>query len=163
MCDVSTTAAPVSHYAHLQQRRTKSVTTANLVAEELGGLSITVNEHLRETQRQNVPYYADANIFHQAIQAAMDQPEQLLFGEETFEAARVRFTEAVRRSLTSSDDQTIALVSHATIVSMFIAGVTGMNPYVIWAHLDMPAYVIFTLPELKLNEICFSLPAIQSD
>ncbi|MBA3874802.1 MAG: histidine phosphatase family protein [Anaerolineae bacterium] len=135
----------------------KAVQTAEQVAQELGGLPVTLDEQLRETHRKTAPYFADEIAFVQAIQSAMNRPQQLLYGEETFEAARIRFTEAINRIMVTTRGETLALVSHATIESLYIANLIDSNPYDIWKLLDMPAYVVFSLPAMRLNEICFSM------
>src|SRR3954452_4690526 len=89
----------------------KAVQTAELVAQELGRLPVTLDVQLRETHRKTAPYFADDKAFVQAIQTAMNQPQQLLYGEETFETACIRFTEAVNRIVATSQDETVALVS----------------------------------------------------
>jgi len=137
----------------------KALQTAGQIAFYLGHLPSTLDDQLRETRRENVPFYDDELAFCQAIQAAMNQPQRLLYGEETFEAARIRFTEAVKR-IVANKNETVALVSHGTILSLYIASVIETNPFDLWKLLDMPAYAVFSLPDMKLNEICFSMPQL---
>src|SRR5262245_45368785 len=75
----------------------KSLQTAGQIAFYLGRLPTTLDDQLRETHRETAPFYEDIPAFHKAIQAAMNHPQQLLYGEETFEAARMRFTNVVNR------------------------------------------------------------------
>jgi broad specificity phosphatase PhoE len=126
----------------------KAVQTAELVAENLGGLPVTLDAQLRETQRETAPYFTDINDFTNAIQKAMNQPQQLLYGEETFEAARIRFTEAVNRIVANSGSESVALVSHGTILSLYIGKVVGKHPFDVWKMLGMPAYIVFSLPDM---------------
>jgi broad specificity phosphatase PhoE len=96
--------------------------------------------------------------FVQTIQAAMNQPQQLLYGEETFETACIRFTEAVNRIVATSQDETVALVSHGTILSLYIGSIVGKHPFDVWKMLHMPCYLVFSLPDMKVDDVCFDLP-----
>ncbi len=87
----------------------------------------------------------------------MHQPEQLLYGEETFESAQSRFSDAVTRLINTHPNETIALISHGTILSLYLARRMNVPPFAIWSLLDMPAYAVLTLPDSQVREICFSL------
>lgn len=135
----------------------KALQTGTLIADYLGNLSLTQDASLRETHRKTAPYFADEAAFRQAIAAAMHQPQQLLYGEETFEAARLRFSAAVEHLTNAHPDESIALVSHGTILSLYLAHQMSIPPFAIWSLLDMPAYAVLTLPDLQVCELCFSL------
>ncbi|MCA0456089.1 MAG: histidine phosphatase family protein [Chloroflexi bacterium] len=135
----------------------KAVQTGTLLASYLGDLPLSQAADLRETHRKTAPFFADETAFREAIATAMHQPQKLLYGEETFEAARLRFSAAVDRLTSAHPDETIALVSHGTILSLFLAHRMNVPPYSIWSLLDMPAYAILTLPDLQVRELCFSL------
>ena len=137
----------------------KALQTAGLIGSDLGHLPSTLDDQLRETRRENAPFYDDETTFRQAIHAAMNQPQQLLYGEEAFDAARVRFAKAVNR-IVAKNEGTVALLSHGTILSLYIASMIETNPFDIWKLLDMPAYAVFSLPDMKICEICYSLDNI---
>lgn len=135
----------------------KALDTARLLAHGLGGVPVQTDANLRETHRKTAPYYADHGDFKRAVQAAMEHPDQLLFGEETFAAAQARFSQAAATVISEPIDGSVALVSHGTILALYIASLTGFDAFSVWNLLDMPAYAVFDFPSLKLREICFSL------
>lgn len=135
----------------------KALQTGTLIADYLGILQLSQDAALSETHRQTAPFFADEVTFREAIAAAMHQPQQLLYGEETFESAQSRFSDAVTRLMNTNPNQTIALVSHGTILSLYIAHRMRVPPFAIWSLLDMPAYAVLSLPDLRVRELCFSL------
>ncbi len=135
----------------------KAVQTGMLIADYLGRLPFTHDADLRETHRKTAPFFTDEATFRQAIAAAMHQPQQLRYGEETFDAARFRFAAAVERLTSTRADETIALVSHGTILSLYLAHCMNVPSFAIWSLLDMPAYAVLSLPNLQVRELCFSL------
>jgi broad specificity phosphatase PhoE len=135
----------------------KALETARLLAYGLGDVPEQTDANLRETHRKTAPFYTDLTDFKRAVQAAMQHPNQLLFGEETFAAAQARFSQAAATLISESIDGSVAMVSHGTILALHIASLTGFDAFSVWNLLDMPAYAVFDLPSLKLREICFSL------
>lgn len=135
----------------------KALDTARLLAHGLGGVPVRTDANLRETHRKTAPFYTDIADFKRAVQAAMQQPNQLLFGEESFAAACTRFSQAAAALTAEPIEGSVALVSHGTILALYIASLTGFDAFRLWNLFDMPAYAIFDLPSLTLREICFSL------
>jgi len=79
------------------------------------------------------------------------------FGDETALEARERFASAVE-SVTGADPQeNIAIVTHGTVLSLFVSQLTGCAVYPFWRGLGMPAIVAFSHPDMELlaqvNEI----------
>lgn len=134
----------------------KAQETAELIAGELSGVGVQLNRALRETQRQSAPFYADVQDFRRAIQTAMERPQEVVYGEEAFEAARQRFAGAIQTIVEGSSGHSTGVVSHGTIMALYMADVMGMRPYDLWKLMDMPAYAVFRLADMKIMEICFS-------
>jgi broad specificity phosphatase PhoE len=131
----------------------KARLTGELVAQFLGGLRCSIDEELHETRRDHTPYYAEVAHFQAAIRDAMAHPDELRFGEETFTDARDRFAGAVNRLVAAHPGQSIALVSHATVMSLYLAHIAQADVYDIWHEMGMPAYARLTLPDLQLLEL----------
>lgn len=127
----------------------KARLTGQLIAEALE-LPVASAPNLHETLRHSVPYFPDVTDFQAAVKRAMRQPDELVFGEERFTDALNRFNVAIETLLTMHPDETIAVVTHGTVMSLFAAQYTSRDIYDIWASLDMPAYAIFERPSLSL-------------
>jgi broad specificity phosphatase PhoE len=134
----------------------KAVETAQVLASHLSNISITLHEALRETHRTTVPFHRDVESFKRAIRSAMQHPHRKLYGDESFQAAQGRFTQAIDQ-LVDADDQAAIVVSHGTILALYLASLTGLDAFTIWELLDMPSYAVISLPDMEVREICFSL------
>lgn len=131
---------------------TRARLTATLTAAELHLPAPEVLDGVEETHRATAPFTATIEAFQAAIRAAMQQPEALLFGEETFGAALRRFTRAINGLLEAYPGQTLAVVTHGTILALYLAQVSGQDTFELWQGLEMPAYVVLSLPEIKLAQ-----------
>ncbi|MBL8162223.1 MAG: histidine phosphatase family protein [Anaerolineae bacterium] len=135
----------------------KALETAQLLAGHLGSLAVTPHEALRETHRTSAPFYRDVESFKRAIRNAMQHPQKKAYGDETFQAAQDRFARAIGELVDSDDDETVIVVSHGTVLALYIASLTGLDAFSLWELLDMPSYAVVSLPDLEVREICFSL------
>src|SRR5688572_20787281 len=70
----------------------KAALTGQLVADVLV-VPCETAPNLHETKRETVGYFERAADFKASVQAAMVEPDKLLFGEETFTDARERFAQ----------------------------------------------------------------------
>jgi broad specificity phosphatase PhoE len=136
----------------------KAVETAALLADHLGLAAPALDPALRETARETAPFYDSVADFHAAIARAMTEPDDLLFGEETFTDARERFAQRVTGI--AERGRAAALVTHGTILALYIAHSASLDSYALWRSLKMPAYIVLKLPDLSLVEI---VPGIAED
>lgn len=132
----------------------KAVQTAQLIAERIGNINIATDTALRETKRKTAPYYANPADFKQA----MHTPDAIQFGEESFTAARTRFEQGLSQILNQTAQGTVLIVSHGTILTLYLAHLTGLDAFTLWNLLDMPAYAVIRRSDNKLCELCLSLP-----
>ena len=128
----------------------KAVQTADALAgmwklpvEEVAGL----HEHERPEPRM-----MSGEQFEATIRDLFARPSRLVFGAETADAARLRFTAAVMR-LVDRTDRDVIVVSHGTVISLFAAAHAGVDAFEFWKQLDMPCAVRFGLPELRLQRL----------
>jgi broad specificity phosphatase PhoE len=132
-------------------RERKAIETSALVAARLA-LPTLIAPGLHEHEREQVGWLSNP-AFEQAVSAFFAQPNELVFGEETASQAGARFDAAVRDVLASHPAQTVAIVSHGTVITLFLAQHAGVAALPFWTRLDMPALVVLSLPELKLLEV----------
>jgi broad specificity phosphatase PhoE len=77
----------------------------------------------------------------------------LVFGNETGEQARTRFTQAINTLLTQHPSDTLAIVSHGTVLTLFLAHHNPhLDPIPFWQQLKLPDLVVVSLPDMKIIE-----------
>lgn len=129
----------------------KAAETGALVAGRLGLLFATA-EGLHEHRREQVGFLP-VEAFERAVLGLFERPDQLVMGEETGAEARERFERAVRDTIARHPDETVALVSHGTVMTLFVAHHAGVAPVPFWKRLGMPAIVVLRLPDFALLEV----------
>lgn len=134
----------------------KARLTGELTADVLG-IPCEAAPDLHETKRETVSYFEDLADFQAAIRAAMESPDDLLFGEETFVQARNRFTQAVERLSAAHPHETLAIVTHGTVLSLYASQFVDQSAYDIWQALDMPAYFVLNLPDKTIDQFVSTL------
>ncbi|MCA9912585.1 MAG: histidine phosphatase family protein [Anaerolineae bacterium] len=101
---------------------------------------------LQETARGDEDYFADKAAFAAAVEKAMRQPQQILFGRETFADAKARFMQQMRTLVQQHPGETLVLVSHGRVLSMVLGELLTRDPFTIWQEMPMPAYVVLEVP-----------------
>jgi broad specificity phosphatase PhoE len=134
----------------------KATETGQLVAGHLK-LPFENALNLHEHERSQVPYRSQ-EIFEASVHEFFAQPDELVFGDETAEQAYSRFASAVEKVVESHPKKTIALITHGTVMTLFIA---RRNPQIdafdFWKRLDMPAYAVLSLPHFEILAFCESI------
>ncbi len=142
--------APYVPSAILASDELKARQTAQPLADRLG-LPVEVIAGLREHERRTVGYLGD-EAFQATMARFFAEPDTLAFGEETASQALARFTAAIEDALICHPSGDIALFTHGTVMSLFVAAHSDREPMEFWWHLHLPAWVIFTIPDLTLVE-----------
>lgn len=128
----------------------KAVETGQILAETLN-LAWETAENLHEHQRDDVPFYSREQ-FEAVIAEFFARPTQLIFGQETAEQTRQRFETAVSHLLTRYPQDTLAIVTHGTALTLFLAHHNSqLDPFVFWKSLQLPDFVVVSLPNMKLQ------------
>ena len=125
----------------------KAVETAQLLGTAWQ-LPVTPVRGLHEHERAGEPLVT-ASEFQRRVRELFARPRDLVYGTETGEGARRRFDGAVATVLAADSDDVI-IVSHGTVMTLFVAGAAGVEPFAFWQSLDMPCAVTFTLPALSI-------------
>lgn len=128
----------------------KAQETGQIIATRLGRTLETtagLHEHARATAG-----WLGAEEFERAIASLFASPDQLVFGEETADQARERFTQAVHATLKRHAQGNVTIVAHGTVISLFVAAQTGRDGYSLWRRLGLPSYVVLTLPDFTVFE-----------
>lgn len=117
----------------------KAIETAQAIASVLG-LDHSVAAGLEEHHRESVPFLPD---FADRVAKLFAQPDERVLGEETAREALARFAPAL--------DDLVAtwrwpgppcLVSHGTVLSLYLADRCGIDGLDLWRRLRCPSLLI---------------------
>lgn len=117
----------------------KAMETAEIVASKLG-LTMQVLDGLHEHERTTTPFLS-RHEFQNAVQEFFLRPDELVFGGETANEAHSRFSRAVKSVLQNHETSTIVIVSHGTVISLFVSRLTGASELSLWQELGLPGIV----------------------
>jgi broad specificity phosphatase PhoE len=129
----------------------KALETAELVGRALG---VTVEPvlDLHEHDRTGVPWL-DREAFEGAVRSLFDRSSERVFGNESADEALTRFRAAVESVLARQPDGTVAVVAHGTVISLYVAAVTGVEAFPLWQRLGLPSFVVLSRPAGQPIEI----------
>lgn len=130
----------------------KAFETGRITAE-LIGTGVVAATNLHEHRRTNTPYFPRYEDFLAAVTEFFHYPNQLVLGDESADACYQRYNEAVEKVVAEYENQTVALVSHGTVMSLFIGRKNNLDPLPLWKNFGMPAFVVLSLPDFAIVEI----------
>ena len=104
---------------------------------------------LHEHARNNVTGL-DQKTFVTQVARLLTQPETHVFGLETGAQARQRFTQAIHSIRQQYPDDTLAIVTHGTVLTLFIAAHNPIEPVSWWQNLRLPDFFCLTEPAFLL-------------
>lgn len=126
----------------------KASGTADVLGAALG-LPPMIIAGLEEHHRATVDYLGREE-FQQAVAAFFAAPDQLVFGEETADAAYARFGAAVDALIAGAPNETQIVVAHGTVIALFASRRAGVEPVPLWRRLGLPSFVVLELPAMRL-------------
>ena len=129
----------------------KAVETAQIVAARLN-IPTRVASGLHEHDRQGMGLLPRTQ-FEAAIKLFFTKPDELVYGNETATQARTRFSAAVVQVLADHPNTDVAIVAHGTVISLFVAEATSIDPLGLWRRLGLPSFVALLLPKYDLIEV----------
>ena len=128
----------------------KARETGQILAELLG-VRCTSAAGLQEYDRSGVPYFASKVAFETAVSNFFARPDELVFGGETAVQARDRFETAVQQQLDTHPQDTVAIVAHGTVLTLFLCQHNPhLEPLPFWQSLAMPCAFVVSLPGMAL-------------
>ncbi|MGB8983129.1 MAG: histidine phosphatase family protein [Anaerolineales bacterium] len=123
----------------------KAVETAQIVAGKIDKPFRTF-EGLHEHDRAGVGFM-DRKEFESKVLDFFKYPDRLVLGRETAGQAYQRFSKALLSVEAEYPDKNLAVVSHGTVMTLFIEKMVGLEPFSFWKRLDCPALVVLSLPD----------------
>lgn len=133
----------------------KAIETAEIVARFLK-IPVEIVEGLHEHARSNVGFL-EKERFEQSIGSFFSQPTELIFGEETADKAHDRFSKAVYGLSDLFPQGNMALMTHGTVLSLFVSRIAALEPFDLWKHLGLPSWILLSRPDFGVVEICWSV------
>ena len=121
----------------------KAEETAEILASHLN-LELEVLPDLHEHDRSKVPYLSH-EAFQSSIRDFFHKPDELVFGNETANQAYTRFYTAIHSALVSHRDKTVVVVTHGTVISLFVSRLTGTSALEFWNELGLASFVALDL------------------
>jgi broad specificity phosphatase PhoE len=130
----------------------KAVETGQIVARILD-LPCESAPGLHEQERGVVKEIGDQDEFRAQVARLFERPDELVMGCETADQAHARFATAVDRVVAQHASGNLAIVSHGTVMTLLIARANGLDPLPFWRGFGLPAFVVLSLPGLRLLEV----------
>jgi len=118
----------------------KAKETAEIIARKQQ-LELHIVDDLHEHDRSNVSYLSQ-DEFQASIWEFFQKPDVLVFGRETANQAYMRF----------HANKTVVIVTHGTVISLFISRLTGTSDLLLWNKLSLPTFVVLDLESNTLIE-----------
>ncbi len=117
--------------------------TAQIMAEILG-LTVEGLEGLHEHLRSKAAHTSQ-EVFEASVRTFFEQPDRLVYGDETADQAATRFCQAVEAIQEQYAGQVpLVIVSHGTVISLFVARAYGIDPFHFWKSLVMPCMILLS-------------------
>ena len=129
----------------------KAIETAQIVAKKFNKPFSTV-DGLQEHDRTGVDLL-EKEQFESKVKEFFDRPESLVFGRETASQSLARFSEALFSIEVEHPDKNIVIIAHGTVITLFVDKFNTVEAFSFWRKLDLPAFVVLSLPQHKLVKI----------
>ena len=129
----------------------KASTTGQLIAVELG-LHVSSVDGLREFDRPVLPLMSQSE--HERENAAIfaDLNRRVL-GAESGRDALHRFSEAIGAELARTGAQSLVVITHGTVISLFVAAHNQVNAFELWKELACPSFVVLDVSSFSLRQV----------
>jgi broad specificity phosphatase PhoE len=142
---------PAALYA---SREAKAAETASLVARALG-TRFAPWPGLHEQARSNVDWLSDAE-FQAKFEGLFARPAEVVFGDESADAAHARFAGAVTalRAEAPPPPRNLIVFTHGTVLTLLVARANPeIAPLEFWRRLGLPAVVVLDRDTLALETV----------
>ena len=127
----------------------KAHETGQIIADALG-LPCQTAFNLHEHDRQGAPFFTSKEAFETAVARFFLNPDTLVFGRETANQALERFDTAVHHLIATYPSDTLAIVTHGTVLTLFLSHYNQFPTFPFWQTLQLPDAFAVTLPDMRL-------------
>lgn len=141
--------APFNPNVIVSSKQQKAWETAKILAQYLK-LPIKIEMGLHEHERGNEPFLDSPEEFQNKIRELFLHPHNLIYGAETASEALERYSTAIHKVVIEHPTQNIVIVSHGTVMSLFVAQHNPIETYEFWKNLKTPDLFVLSLPDFLL-------------
>jgi broad specificity phosphatase PhoE len=126
----------------------KAKETSEIISK-VHNLDVQIVENLHEHDRSQISYLS-RHEFQTAVYTFFLTPDKLVFGNETANEAYSRFSKAVHSIIEIHKNKTAVLVSHGTVISLFVSHLIGISAFPLWDEMGLPGFVVL---DVHLNKL----------
>jgi broad specificity phosphatase PhoE len=113
---------------------------------------MTIVDGLQEIDRPVLPIMAPAE--HERVNARIfSEADSRVIGGESAREAQERFAAAMRIELGRADTGNLVVVTHGTVISLFVREHNDVDAFQLWKRLQCPSFVVLEKPSLRLVEV----------
>ncbi len=139
----------------------KAMQTARTVAADLAHIPVIACPRLAEHSRRSNAPYGSAAAFEARIRQLFENPDKLVFGDETANQAKERFQSGIASLLDIADPaENIVVITHGTVAVLFTAHYKVLDSYALWRKLKMPSYIELGIPDFRISQVIADAGAI---
>ena len=136
----------------------KAVETAEIVAGRTG-TPVELADGLREHDRRNEAFLGSQAEFEERMALLFENPGRLVFGQETADEAFSRFSQAVFEMIDRHPEDDTVMVTHGTVMTLFLSQAVGLAPLPFWRGLGMPSFAVMSVPSMDLIRVVQNVEA----
>ena len=130
----------------------KALETGQIVAEILG-VPLESMPGLHEHERPEAVHSLDPEPFRARVAALFEHPSELVLGNETADEAHDRFSTALAELTTGHQRSNLVVVTHGTVMTLYVSRAVGLDPVSFWRRLGFPAFAVLSLPDHHLDVV----------
>lgn len=131
----------------------KAIETANIFGGKLNKeveIIKGIHEHERNSNRVIYP----KEQWEELMRSFFEFPNKLIFGDETATEARIRFRTSILKLVSANPpDEDIVVVTHGTVMSLFISEYNEVDIFKVWNSFGLPSYAELNADSFILNDI----------
>ena len=127
----------------------KAIETAELLAADLR-LRVHQDGRLCENDRTDLPILSTEE-FESALAEFFSHPDQIIMGRDSANDALKRFGDGVEAAIRACTQGNVAVVTHGTVMSLFVAAHNDLDALAFWRQLGMPGLAVLSIPDYKLQ------------
>jgi broad specificity phosphatase PhoE len=140
----------------IASKELKAQQTAQVIAQALK-LPLGIEFDLHEHERPQAAGLNSREQFETQLSAFFDHPDRLIFGSESADEAYLRFSGTLDRLIKTYPQESLVLVSHGTVISLFVSRRCGVAPFHFWKQLGLPSIIVLSLPGFQLQYVIESI------
>ncbi len=130
-------------------RERKAEQTARILGEQLN-LKPVLQDGLEENDRTGFPFFRDKSLWKGRFSEFFAKPDEPCIGRETAHQALERYSESIAAAVGRHPGESLAVVSHGTVISLFVSRHNDVPAFRLWQSLGLPSYIVLELPSFRV-------------